>query len=125
MLTFEQAKRIGLDACIDRLGRDFFMKYRDASCPGYGDMEDRAYCFMGVDNREVGHDEEKLILTSNNPFPYIASCTVRYSDGAIEFLQYVTPEQDMTTSIYKSERRTNGNPSITPIIKCYNEDSDF
>ena len=92
MLTFEQAKKIGLDACIDRLGCGFFMKYRDASCPGYGDMEDRAYCFMGVDNRETS-DDDKLTLTSNNPFPYLVSCTVRYSDGTIEFLESVLPSQ--------------------------------
>ena len=92
MLTFEQAKKIGLDACIDRLGRDFYMKYRDTSSPGYGDMEDRAYCFLGVDNSDNRYDPVPLVLTSKHPFPYIVSCTVRYSDGEIEFLQYVTPE---------------------------------
>ncbi len=52
MLTFEEAKKIGLNACVDRLGRDFVMKYRDTSCPAYADMEDHAYCFIGVDNSD-------------------------------------------------------------------------
>ncbi len=93
MLTFEQAKKIGLDACVDRLGRDFVMKYRDTSSRGYGDMEDRAYCFIGVDNTDERYDPVPLILTSNNPFPFRASCTVRYEDGVIEFLECVLPAQ--------------------------------
>ena len=37
MLTYEQAKKIGQEACIDRLGRDFVMKYRDTSCPAFSE----------------------------------------------------------------------------------------
>lgn len=29
MLTFEEAKRVGTIACLDKLGRDFVRKYRD------------------------------------------------------------------------------------------------
>ena len=96
MLTFEQAKEIGMNACIERLGRDFVEQYRDSSCPGYGNMEDRVYCSLGVDNSEDRNDYENvpLILTSNNPFPYRVSCTVRYEDGKIEFIEYATPDHE-------------------------------
>lgn len=92
MLSFEQAKKIGTDACIDRLGRDFFTQYKDTSSSGYGDMEDRVYCSVAIDNSDSRYDEVPLILTSDNPFPYRASCTVRYEDGEIEFIEYTTPE---------------------------------
>ena len=49
-LTFEEAKKLGMDACVDRLGRDFVMKYRDTSCSSYEDIEERVYCFPGVNN---------------------------------------------------------------------------
>ena len=92
MLSFEQAKTIGVDACIDRLGRDFYMQYRDTSSSGYGDMDDRAYCFVGINDADNRYDERPLTLTSNNSFPYRASCTVRYEDGGIDFIEYTTPE---------------------------------
>ena len=46
MLTYEKAKEIGREACIDRLGRDFVMRYRDTSSSAYSDREDHAYCFV-------------------------------------------------------------------------------
>lgn len=92
MLTYEQAKEIGREACIDRLGREFVMQYRDTSSPAYADMQDHAYCFVGVDNTPERYDPVPLILTSTNRFPFLASCNVRYSDGAVEFLDCVLPE---------------------------------
>ncbi len=91
MLTFEEAKKIGIDACVDQIGREFFMKYKDTSCPAYADMEDHAYCFVGVDNTNERYDSVPLMLTSSNKFPYMASCNVRYSDGRIEFLECRLP----------------------------------
>ena len=48
MLTFEEAKKIGIKACADKLGIDFVRKYEDRSCVAYGDEEDHAFCFVGV-----------------------------------------------------------------------------
>ncbi len=92
MLTFEEAKKVGMDACVDRLGRDFVMKYRDTSCPGYGDMEDRVYCFLGVDNSDSRNDYSHVTLDSRSRFPYLAKCTVRYDDGKVEFLECIVPK---------------------------------
>mgnify|MGYP007069905044 CR=1 FL=1 len=72
MLTFEQAKKIGVDACIEKLGRDFVNQFKDTSCDAYADMKDYAYCFVGVDNRENRYGEGVPALTSTNTFPYIA-----------------------------------------------------
>lgn len=96
MLTFKQAREIGIEACVDRLGRDFVMEYRDTSCPQYADLEDHAYCFVGVDNTENRYDDGPLVLTSvasgsGSSWPYFACCNVSYSDGAIEFLDCMIP----------------------------------
>ena len=93
MLTFEQAKKIGVDACIEKLGRDFVNQFKDTSCDAYADMKDYAYCFVGVDNRENRYGEGVPALTSTNKFPYVARCNVRYSDGDISFFDCVLPSQ--------------------------------
>lgn len=93
MLTFEQAKKIGVDACIDHLGRDFVNRFKDTACDAYADMEDHAYCFVGVDDRDTRYGEGVPTLTSTDSFPYIARCNVRYSDGDISFFDCVLPSQ--------------------------------
>lgn len=91
MLTYEEARKIGVEACVDRIGRDFVNKYWNSSCPAYADMEDYAYCFLGVDDSDGRNDTDNAKLTSGDHFPYIARCNVRYSDGNIEFLDCVLP----------------------------------
>ena len=93
MLTYEQATKIGIDACVDRIGRDFVMKYKDTACPCYGDMGEFADCFVGVDNSEGRYGDGKTFkLTSPGKWPYSARCTVRYEDGKIEFLECIVPQ---------------------------------
>ena len=93
MLTYEQAKKIGQEACVDRLGRDFVMKYRDSACPAFSDMDDRAYCFIGVNDKPENRDEKQFVLTSGYKWPFSAQCTVRYEDGKVEFLECVIPSE--------------------------------
>ena len=45
MLTFEEAKRIGITACVDKLGYDFVKKYEDTACSACGDEGDYASVF--------------------------------------------------------------------------------
>ena len=95
MLTFEEAKRIGLDACVNRLGREFVMKYKDTSCPAYGDMDDRVFCFLGVDNSESRYvNDDKLVLDGGSSWPYSARCTVKYNDGTVDFLECKLPSPE-------------------------------
>lgn len=93
MLTFDEAKKRGVDACIDKLGRDFVMKYREKSSAAYSDMDDFAYCFVGVTDRPDKNMDEELILSCapEDRFPYIARCNVNYNDGEITFLDCVLP----------------------------------
>ncbi|MEZ3487296.1 MAG: hypothetical protein K1W22_12105 [Lachnospiraceae bacterium] len=93
LLTYEEAKKIGIHACIDKLGRDFVRKYRETSCSAYGDMEDFAYCFVGVSNIADDLTNPSIVLSSapEAQFPYIASCNVEYADGKITFLECILP----------------------------------
>ena len=92
MITYEKAVKIGIDACIDRLGRDFVTKHRETSSSAYGDRGDYVYCFVGVNDQPEGKMEDGLLLTSESRFPYIARCKVGYEDGDIEFLECVLPK---------------------------------
>lgn len=93
MLTFEQAKRIGINACIEKLGVEFVRKYADtsSSAVGYGDDEKTVFCFVGVDDGpQAPFDGKTLTLTSDDAFPYSASCEVVLETGKIENLEYIT-----------------------------------
>ncbi len=92
MFTYEEARRIGIDACIDKLGRDFVTRYRDTSSSAYGDRGDYVYCFVGVNDKPDDNMSDGLVLTSDGHFPYVARCTVSYVDGHIEFLECVLPQ---------------------------------
>lgn len=92
MLNVEAARRIGIKACIDKLGRDFVLAHRDFATTAYGESEEGVYCFVGVDHRSrVGDNERKLILDSHSEFPYRVSCNVNLSNGIPSFIECVLP----------------------------------
>ena len=94
MLTFEEAKKIGTVACLDKLGRDFVKKYRETACSAYGDEDDHAFCFIGIDTEpDVPVADGHLILDDSPEakFPFSASCNVAYNDGTITFLECNLP----------------------------------
>ncbi len=92
MFTYEEARKIGIDACIDKLGRDFVTRYRDTSSSAYGDRGDYVYCFVGVNDKPDDNMSDGRVLTSDGHFTYIVRCMVSYIDGRIEFLECVLPE---------------------------------
>ena len=96
MLTYEEARNVGINACLDRIGRDFVKKYRDSSCSAYGDIDrEYVYCFVGVSDRprKKRNEGDPIVLSSapEDQFPYMASCLVNYSDGEIEFKKCILP----------------------------------
>ena len=92
MLTYEEARKIGINACIDKLGRDFVTRYRGNACSAYGDRENYASCFVGVSDQPAPQMIDGLRLSSEEEFPYVARCSVAYSDGKITFLDCVLPK---------------------------------
>ena len=94
MLTFEEAKKIGTTACLDRLGRTFVKRYRDTACSAYADNGENAFCFVGVSDKPDRPWDGGPIVLDNSPqskFPYMASCNVSYQTGKVTFLECVPP----------------------------------
>lgn len=68
MLTFEEAKKVGIRACIDKIGYEFCKIHQDNSTSAYGEDDGVAKCFVGINDAPPHeYDIEKveyLILTS-------------------------------------------------------------
>lgn len=86
MLSILQAKKIGINACIDKIGRDLCVKYADQSASSYGQNGDVVNCFVGLSTTPF-HPEniDKLVLTEEKEWDYSAECSVDLSSGEIIF----------------------------------------
>lgn len=92
MLNVYVARRIGINACIDKLGRDFVLAHKDFSTSAYGESDDGVFCFVGVDDRRNLQEQEGvLLLDSDSEFPYRASCNVNLTSGIPHFIECVLP----------------------------------
>lgn len=91
MITFEEAKTIGLKACIAKLGREFVKSNKGRASAGYGKRKNAVFCFVGVDPEPS--DKSQGLLLDHVKFPYRASCTVSLIDGMVEFVEHVVPEK--------------------------------
>ena len=94
MLTVEAAREIGINACIDKIGRDFMQAHKDSAVYAYGEgeTENSVFCYVGVDDKPwVPEDPKTLILDSTSQFPYRASCNVCLTDGTMNFIECVLP----------------------------------
>lgn len=95
MLTVTDAKKIGIRACMDKIGYDFCKKHADNGTSAYGEDDGFVKCFVGVsDEPAPDYDIEKvdhLILTSGKKWPYYAYCRVEMASGEIEFGEYRIP----------------------------------
>ena len=99
MLTVESARKIGVNACIDRLGRGFVQKYRDTSTASYttsADDNGNVFCFVGVDDKKTirDHGPGVLVLDCVTKYPYFASCNVNIASEAIDFLEIKAPKTE-------------------------------
>lgn len=99
MLNVEAARKIGIKACIDKLGRDFVMAHRDCATTAYGESEEGVYCFVGVDDQHWD-DNGALILDSHSEFPYRVSCNVNLFDGTPNFIECIVPTQRVSMAAF-------------------------
>ena len=90
MLTVDAAKKIGLNACINKLGRDFVLAHKDTSTSAYGEADGTVFCFVGVDTHQAPYG--RLILDNRSKFPYRASCHVNLETGMTQFVECIVPE---------------------------------
>lgn len=93
MLNVETARKIGINACIDKLGRDFVLANKDFATSAYGENGDGVFCFVGVDNKCHAKNRGGLVLDSQSAFPYRVSCNVSLLDGMAKFIECVLPKQ--------------------------------
>ena len=88
MLSIEAARKIGINACIDKVGREFVMDHKDLVTAAYGETDDGVFCFVGVGDRSGSANEPGvLVLDSTSVFPHEARCIVRLADGAVSFIE--------------------------------------
>ena len=83
MLDYESAKIIGLNACIDKLGRDFVFENRDFATSAFGESE-----YTSKDKNGL------LILDSTSKFAYRVSCHVNLLEGIPMFIECVVPNNN-------------------------------
>ena len=99
MLSVEEAKKIGIRACVEKIGYDFCKAHPDNGVSAYGEeREGYINCFVGVNDEPAPiYDISKvheLILTHENDWTYYASCDVSLEDGSVEFLEYKIPKNN-------------------------------
>ena len=89
MLTFNEAKKIGVNACIDKIGREFVAEHRDTSSVAYGENKGKVFCFVGVNDKpdNLPQNPTELMLDGGEKFPYSASCNVCMLNGTVDFLE--------------------------------------
>ena len=77
MLNVEMAIEIGINACIDKLGREFVRTHREQAVAAFAEYENGVFCFVGVDEGTVHENSDTVfILDSCSVFPYRVSCYV-------------------------------------------------
>ena len=90
-MTKDSLVKIGINACIDKLGREFVKKYSLSSTSAYGDTGDGVFCYVGVNDQEENiWESPEVVLDSITHFPYKASCIVK-ENGEIVFRECVLP----------------------------------
>lgn len=96
MLTVDEARKIGISACIEKIGYEFCRRHADNATSGYSEENGFVNCFVGVSDKPTQkYDIEEvtqLILTSGEKWPYAARCNVFLVDGRIEFSELRTPD---------------------------------
>ena len=99
MLTEQNAKKIGLKACVDKIGYEFCKKHADTVVCSYGVTQGVMQCYLGIDDQPAPeYDTESMksfILTDDEYLPYYANCDVNMEDGTVRFRKCNLPEQNL------------------------------
>ena len=100
MLTKSEAKKIGIKACIDKIGYDFCKLHEDNGVSLYGLGDNGLYdCFVGISDQPASQKDisevDELVLSPGNDWPYYARCDVNMEDGSVEFIEYKTSTNEV------------------------------
>lgn len=95
MLTEEEARRIGLRACVEKIGIEFCEKHKDTSVCAYGVVEGVMQCYFGVDDQPNPDFEklkpEEVYLSCRRYAPYFARCEVNMESGVVTITDFCIP----------------------------------
>lgn len=95
MLSVQEARKIGIRACIDKIGYDFCKNHADNAVSAYGKENGAVECFVGVSDSPAPecdiNNVTELILTSASKWPYYARCMVNLKTEKVVFVNYKTP----------------------------------
>lgn len=81
MLTIDEARKKGIQTCIDVLGRELVEKHKATSTASWGMLQGAVRCFVGVDTRKrAGH---MLVLDSTSKWYKCAECKVSLKTGDV------------------------------------------
>lgn len=71
----DEFRKVGMEACIEKIGRQFVNEHRDTACFSTQEMDNNVlFCFLGID---LHADSRKLCLTNDNDWDVYASCYVK------------------------------------------------
>ncbi|MBR4981587.1 MAG: hypothetical protein IKY94_03390 [Lachnospiraceae bacterium] len=95
MLTVNEAKNIGIRACIEKIGLEFCKQHADNATSGFSEEDGYVNCFVGVNDKPAKQynisEVNKLVLTSGEKWPYAARCNVSLINGNVEFYELRRP----------------------------------
>ena len=84
-ISYDEAVKTEIDACVKELGQDVIERYNGATCYAYGRADEGvAYCSVGLDLHFMSR--EHLVLEGENPM-YFVSCNVDMETGAVAILE--------------------------------------
>lgn len=94
------AKSIGMQACIDSLGRSFVKKYKNTSVTAFGEEGNELFCFLGISTKpiEFSDSNPNVLTLSMNDWEYSSSCVVSLTDGTVSNLT-------ISSNIRKGEKK--------------------
>ncbi len=89
MLSVIDAKKIGIDSCIDALGREFCEEHQSNALSGYEEpINDIMRCFVTVSDK-ISQEETHII--GGEQMPYQAFVDVNMKTGETVLIKVVTP----------------------------------
>ena len=103
MLTYEDARKKGIEACFRELGEDFTENraqvFRSASA--YNEKKGEIFCIVAADTKPHGLRQDVVIREieglpvelPDDSYPYRVSCIISLGDGSVEFLERITEEK--------------------------------
>ena len=90
MLTTNEAKKIGIRACMEKIGLDICKKYADNVTSAYSEEDNIVNCFVGVNDTPAPDYDisrvTRLVLTSCGKWKYAARCHVDKVSGTVVFV---------------------------------------